>query len=110
MRLYLVFLSAASLVSAWEAGFWGTNGKNIQAHGTGWTTCTSLKTSIPLGQVTFDGSTPNYPDPCYIVVYQDLGCKTPIYGGCPSRQGKTVSPPATAKSYSVGSNPFADCC
>ncbi|KAF2800527.1 hypothetical protein K505DRAFT_355619 [Melanomma pulvis-pyrius CBS 109.77] len=92
----------ASTAHAWRAGLWGTNGKNLQVHGTAWPVCNNIN-AIPLGQVTFDTVTDNYPDPSRICVYSAPGCSgTILYCGGKKLTGTTVTHAGTAVSYKIG--------
>ncbi|KAF7505144.1 hypothetical protein GJ744_001210 [Endocarpon pusillum] len=107
LSLFISFLPA---ILAWEAGFWSTDGRNLQAYGR-YGLCDNLISNPPLrlGQVTFDakaGGIPPYPNT--IQVFSNIGCdlRDLIYQGGPSRTGRHVSPPSVAKSYLVGWSPI----
>ncbi|KAF2097655.1 hypothetical protein NA57DRAFT_77907 [Rhizodiscina lignyota] len=105
-----VLFASLSFVGAWEAGFWSTDGRNIQAHGNSegiLAKCINLKTPLPLGQVTFDahsGKTcSRCPDPSAIAVYGGRDCEksTIMYSGNTNRVGQNVWTPGIARSYKV---------
>jgi hypothetical protein len=93
---------------AWEAGFWATDGRNVQAHGdiSGLLICHELTANPPLhlGQVTFDAKARgSWPYPDTIDVFSKPGCDLSdlIYEGRSDRKGHNTFYPSVAKSYQV---------
>ncbi len=107
MHVQQLLVIAAALLPgsfAWEAGFWATDGRQIQAHGRLYNVCTNLRPNPPLrlGQVTFDTIARGIaPYPNRIQVFSGSGCNNKIYEGPHSRIGRSVSPPSLARSYRV---------
>jgi len=108
MHLVLPLLATIPLATAWRVGLWG-HGVSRQLNKTPWG-CYNVDNPIVVGQLTFDGVTNNYPDPCWVVVYRETGCVGPIKGMCPSLTGVSIGTAQTVRSVKVGSNPTQNCC
>ncbi|KAF2870613.1 hypothetical protein BDV95DRAFT_64924 [Massariosphaeria phaeospora] len=94
-------LALTASTTAWSAGFWSTDGRNLQVHGKLWE-CNTIQ-ALPLGQVTFDTRTKDFPDPTTICIFSKVDCKgTILYCGGHSLEGRQVTNPGVAKSYKVG--------
>ncbi|KAH6653664.1 hypothetical protein BKA67DRAFT_660224 [Truncatella angustata] len=98
----VLLLLGATTASAWRAGLWTTDGRNLQVHGTAWPKCNTIQ-AIPVGQVTFDPATAGVPDPGRICLYSGVDCVSSTVRGCfgKSLTGVPLPNPGTVKSYKI---------